>query len=191
MSSMWSVHYDRWIIDDGEPEREIGERFRWPVVAFASPDRLAHTTSQVRSAAGVDDYCYEVVGQVVHVSSNAAVIDFGLRAVGASDSLPTGCELGEYITGRVKLFFQHWCYPLPDDIFESMEQEWSIEMMLADMTPYRSGNETGTWLIRDEQNLTYEQVSSTREKNAKAYVLQCRLIQTEESAAHDESSPKY
>jgi hypothetical protein len=186
MPSTWSVHYDRWVIDDGEPEREVGECFRWSVVAFGSSDRLTQAASQVPSAVGADDYSYNVVGQVAHVSSKAAVIDFGFRAVGPSDSLPTGCQAGEYVAGRIKLFFQHWCYPLPHDVFESMDQEWSVETMLADLTPYRPGDDTGSWSIRDEQKVKYEQVASTREKNARAYVLQCRLIQAEKSPAHDE-----
>ncbi len=141
MPSTWNVHYHRWVIDDGEPEREVGECFRWPVVAFGSSDPMTlATSSHVRSAVGVDDYSYEVVGQVVHVSSKAAVIDFGLRAVGASDSLPTGCQAGEYVAGRIKLFFQHWCHPLPHNVLESMDQEWSVESVLADSVPHRRRN---------------------------------------------------
>jgi len=186
MPSTWSVHYDRWVIDDGEPEREVGECFRWSVVAFGSSDCLTYAASHVRSAIGVDDFRYSVIGQVVHVSSKAAVIDFGFRAVGPSDSLPTRCQAGEYVAGQIKLFFQHWCDPLPDDIFQSMDQEWSVETMFADLTPYRPRDETGLGFIRDAQNVRYEQVASTRATNAKAYVLQCRLIQSEESPAHDE-----
>jgi hypothetical protein len=145
MPSTWSVQYDRWVIDDSEPERQVGECFQWCVVGFGSLDRLTPAASHVRSAIGVEDYSHNVVGQVVHVSSKAAVIDFGLRAVGQSDSLPTGCQAGEYVAGRIKLFFQHWCDPLPDDIFESMARDWCVETMWADLTPNRSGNETGSW----------------------------------------------
>jgi hypothetical protein len=176
MQSRWSVHYPRWIIDDGEPEREVGEYFQWSVVGFGSSDRLTLAASNVQSAISVHDYSYNVVGQVVHVSPKAAVIDFGLRAVGESNLLPTGCQAGEYVAGRIKLWLQHWCYPLPDEMFESMEQAWSVETILADLTPYRAGDETGSWFIRDGPNIKYEPVNSTREKNARAYALQCRLI---------------
>ncbi len=182
MSSTWSIHYDRWVIDDGEPEREVGECFRWSVLAFGSMDRLTHAAAHVRSAIDEEDYCYSVVAKVVHVSTSAAVIDFGLRAVGRSDSLPTACQAGEYVSGQIKLVLHHWCDPLPDDILESMTHEWSVKRMLADLTPYRAGDEKGTWFIRDAQKATYEQITSTRVKNARAYVLQCCLVDAEESS---------
>jgi hypothetical protein len=187
MLSTWSIHYDRWVIDDGEPEREVGECFRWPVVAFGSMDRLTHAAAHVQSATDVEDYSYNVVAKVVHVSTSTAVIDFGLRAVGRSDSLPTACQAGEYVSGQIKLFFQHWCDPLPDDILESMTHEWSVKTMLADMTPYRPED----WFIRDAQKTTYEQITSTRAKNANAYVLQCCLIHAEGSPADEELHPNH
>jgi hypothetical protein len=59
MTYTWSIHYSRWIIDDGEPEREIGERFSWPVVAFGSGDRLTQAAARVPKAVGADDYRYD------------------------------------------------------------------------------------------------------------------------------------
>jgi len=189
MPSTWSIHYDRWVIDDGEPECEVGECFPWSVVAFGSMDRLAHAAAQVRLAIDVEDYSYRVVAEVVHVSTSAAVIDFGLRVVGRRDLLPTGCQAGEYVSGQIKLVFQHWCDLLPDDIFESMTHEWSVKTMVADLTPYCPGDEKGTWFIRDAQKAAYETVTSTRAKNARAYVLQCRLIDADGSPAHKQLHP--
>ncbi len=154
-------------------------------MAFVSSERLTQAASHARSAISAEDYSYDVVGQVVHVSSKAAVIDFGLNAVGAGDSLPKGCQAGEYVAGRIKLIFQHWCYALPGDLFESMAQEWFCEGILADLTPYRPGDATGKWSIRDEQNIRYEQLTSTRGKDARAYVFQCRLAHGEEPPAHE------
>lgn len=30
----WNLHYSRWVIDDGEPERHVGEIFEWFAVEF-------------------------------------------------------------------------------------------------------------------------------------------------------------
>jgi hypothetical protein len=175
MPSAWNIHYDRWVIDDGEPEREIGEQFEWFVLAFGSKDRLARVAQPTQSTIETPDYSYNVAAKVVYVSATRAVIDFGLSAVGSSDLLPTGTHVGEYVAGEIKLIFQHWTDPLPDDTYASMAHEWYVEAMWADLTPYRSGDGSGRWLIRDEQRVQYEQITSTREKNAKAYVLRCAL----------------
>ena len=128
------------------------------------------------SAVGVHDFWYDATGKVVHTSSKAAVVDFGFNAVGAIDSLPMPCQAGDHVAGQIKLFFQHWCYPLPDHIFELIDHEWSIDGILADLTPHIK-DQTGSYLKRDEHNVIYQPVTSTREKRTKSYVLQCRLLQ--------------
>ena len=73
----------------------------------------------------VDDYDYEIVAEIVHLSSGAVVIDFGPKAFGPRDSVPSGCQVGDCIAGRIRLFFLHYCDPsLPNRILESMNRNW-------------------------------------------------------------------
>lgn len=70
------------------------------------------------------DYSYNIVAEVVYISENSAVIDFGLRAVGPRDLLTNSTQPGEYVAGNIALFFPLCCHPLPDDILESLTRKW-------------------------------------------------------------------
>ena len=175
MLSSWNIHYHRWVIDDGEPEREAGERFQWRILGYGSADGLTATTESKLCAIEEPDYSYHVVAKVIHASSKASVIDFGLTAVGSRDLLPNASQVGEYVTGRIALFFEHSIDPVRQHIIESMTHEWTVEEVFADLTPYRSIDSSGRRLIRCAQRVSYEQIVSTREKNANSYVLRCSL----------------
>jgi hypothetical protein len=175
MPSEWNIGYARWIIDDGEPEREVGERFRWFAIEFWATNSLTKSAAGLRSVSVGATYSYHVVAEVVHVSGNAAVIDFGLRAVGQTKLLPIGCKQGDYVTGEINLSFPLCTDILPDEIIASMTHDWAIKHIVADLTPYRPGDETNSWFVRDEKRVAYEEVNSTRERTAESYILQCAL----------------
>jgi hypothetical protein len=174
--STWNIHYPRWIIDDGEPEREVGEDFPWSVLAYHSSEQMTCNDTRELSVLEADDYGYDVVAEIVHVSPTAAVIDFGLTAFGQRDLVPRECKVGDYVAGRIRLSFVHYCDPaVPDQIRESMSHQWSTEDILADLTPHIPGRESAARFIRDLHNIQYERVKSTREKKAWSYVLFCCL----------------
>jgi len=134
MPSEWNIRYARWIIDDGEPEREVGECFRWFAIEFWATNPLTKSAARLRSVSGGANYSYHVVAEVVHLSAGEAVIDFGLRAVGPLKLLPTGCKQGEYVTGDINLSFPLFTL-LPDDVVASMTHEWAIKHIVANLTP--------------------------------------------------------
>jgi hypothetical protein len=174
MPSTWNIHYARWIIDDGEPEREVGDHFLWELLLYHSAERMTHSATRELSVLEADDYSYDVVAKIVHLSPTASLIDFGLTAFGAPNLVPRQCEIGDYVTGRIKLSFVHYCYPsVPAQIRESMSHHWSAEAVLADLTSYSHADEAEKRFIRDSQNAKYEPVKSTREKNVQDYILQC------------------
>src|SRR6516225_11301259 len=143
MPAEWNINYARWIIDDGEPEREVAECFRWFAVEFWASNRLAESATRSRSASERADYAYHVVAEVVHVSEEAAVIDFGLRAVGRTELLPMNCRSGDYVSGDIGLGFPLCTAVLPEGIIVSLNHGWLVKDILADLTPYRPGDETG------------------------------------------------
>jgi hypothetical protein len=173
----WNIHYARWIIDDGEPEREVGENFAWPLLLYHSAERMTRTDTRVLSAVVVDDYGYDVVARIVNLSPTASVIDFGLMAFGELDLVPRECEIGDYVAGRIKLSFVHYCDPsVPDQIRDSLSHYWSAKDILADLTPYSPTDEARKLFIRDSGHVKYERVKSTREKNVWSYVIRCCLF---------------
>jgi hypothetical protein len=174
--TVWNIHYQRWVIDDGEPERSVGERFQRFAVEFDAPIQIVRVPESAKSATEAPDYGHAVVAEVVHVSPIVAVIDFGLRAVGRSALLPVSTQIGDYVAGPIKLFLPLCADALPDDILEAMAHDWSVDAVLADMTHYAAGDQSASWFIRDAQRVEYHQVASTRQQNANAYVLRCSLV---------------
>ncbi len=66
MPKIWNVHYARWIIDDGEPEPEVGERFHWFALACWSVGSLVKADSS-RSVTEASDYRCRVVAEIVEI----------------------------------------------------------------------------------------------------------------------------
>ena len=174
MLAVWNVQYARWIIDDGEPEREVGENFPWPVLGFHSMEGMSSTTTRTQSVLEVDDYGYDVGAEVLHVSPTATVISFGLIAFGEPDSVPRGCKVGDYVVGRIRLSFLHYCDPsIPGKIRELMFHNWSVKRILADVVPHRFVDQSADRLIGGSKEAGYVQVKTTREKKVKSYILSC------------------
>jgi len=57
MQPEWNFHYARWVIEDGQPNRRVGEIFTWPAIEF-SAEKLVKVPEQLRSAVPVGDYFY-------------------------------------------------------------------------------------------------------------------------------------
>ncbi len=69
------------VIEDGQPDREVGEAFDWFALSFRSEDaRLGVADERVKSATAVDDFQYIISGEVIYLADNCCVIDFGLNA---------------------------------------------------------------------------------------------------------------
>ena len=59
MPSEWNLHYARWVIEDGEPDRDVGESFEWFAVEFWSESGLvAAKDAGERSAVPGEDFKY-------------------------------------------------------------------------------------------------------------------------------------
>ena len=57
----WNLHYPRWMIDDGSPDRRQDETFNWTAVEFWNEAPFASTSEREKSAEPVGDYEYRVV----------------------------------------------------------------------------------------------------------------------------------
>jgi hypothetical protein len=67
-----------------------------------------------------------VVAEIAHVSGDAAVIYFGLRAVWRTELLPANGKQGEYVMGEIGLAFPLCMAVLPADIIASMNHDWLV-----------------------------------------------------------------
>jgi hypothetical protein len=172
----WNLHYARWVIDDGEPERRVEEDFDWFSLEFGSTNKLAKAPESVKSAFAVSDYKYRVVAELVFLSEKACVIDFGLRAIGHADRVSPECKQGEYVTGEVALGLPLCTEIVPEEILNSLQCRWHVNGIYADMTPYISRPYNPKFFFRDESRIRYESTLSTASLRTHCYVLHCTKL---------------
>ena len=98
MPTEWSLHYPRWVIEDGYPNREVGATFEWFNVDFGADPPLAKTGVRSKNAIPIADFGYRVTGEVACPSEEGSLLDFGLRAMSVRTALAPDCGQGDYVT---------------------------------------------------------------------------------------------
>jgi hypothetical protein len=170
MNCEWHLHYDGWVIEDGQPDREVGEAFDWFALSFRSEDeRLGVADEGVKSATAVDDFQYMISGEVIYLADNCCVIDFGLNAAGSADNLPTGCATGDYVTGTIRIELPLCIALVPQEILLRLRYKWTVRKISADLTPDNG-------FARDKSQIRFEEVLGTNLLKARSYVLHCSEV---------------
>lgn len=166
MLSEWNLHYEDWIIGDGEPDRQVGDVFDWFALAIWGDEKLRKIGEAQKSAVPISDFRYRVVAEVIYVSQNACIIDFGLRATTTDDLLPSDCQAGDFITGEIGLRLPLVTEVGPEEELKKLAYRWRVNGISADFTPYVNSR-------RDESRIAYQDVPSTASVKASCYVLRC------------------
>jgi hypothetical protein len=178
MTPEWNLSYEDWIIGDGQPHRDVGEVFKWFSVAFWIWEPLEKSDERSRSAVVIPDFKYRVVADL---SEKACVIDFGLRAIASSDRISLPCEVGEYVTGEIKLNLPLCTEITPSEVYKTLMHRWKINKISVDLTPYAPQPENPRFFTRDDSSVHYQDVPSTRSVKATDSILNCTeiLLQTQ------------
>jgi hypothetical protein len=166
MNCEWHLHYEGWVIEDGQPDRQVGETFDWFALSFWSEEHLRVTEERVKSASAVDDFKYKISGELVYLADNCCVIDFGLKAVGPADNLPAGCATGDYVAGTISLELPLCIALVPEEILAALHHKWTVKKISADLTPNNG-------FARDKSQVRFEEVLGTKFLKARSYVLRC------------------
>jgi hypothetical protein len=175
MSLEWNIRYDAWMIEDGLPDRSVGQEFSWDI-EFWSPHGLANSAERRKTAIPVSDYRYLVVAHISSMGGEYCVIDFGLKVVGNISLLPAGCKTGDYVAGEIVLSLNDGCeLPATEDSRE-LKKTWHVNAIQADLTPFVSHPENPRQFYRDESRIKYEPVWSTDAVKANSYILHCSEI---------------
>jgi hypothetical protein len=173
MELEWNLRYFRWVIEDGEPERHVGDVFEWFAISLWSDAALTRVVKRTKSAVPIGDNSYRVNAEVIYISHDseqaACVLDFGICAISNTvDILPPECQEGEFVTGEVLLEL-----PLCTKISpHALDHRWRVNRISADLTPYVQDSVTG-WFIRDASQVRYQDVVDTNSVHANSYVLHC------------------
>jgi hypothetical protein len=173
MPPEWNLHYDDWIIGDGEPDRHVGEIFDWFAVAFWTKARLTKVPEGSRSVALAADHGYRIVAEVTYLSDSACIIDFGFKVTTTDDILPPGCQRGDYVTGDLYLRLPLCTEVGPEEPFKALAHRWQVRRISADVTPYVAHPDNPRFFMRDESQVRYEEVPATFTVKARTYILHC------------------
>lgn len=173
----WNFWYELWMIQDGLPNRSVGDEFSWDI-EFAAPDRLSRTNEQRKTAIPLPDYKYQVVAEVrsiyasASIEERACVIDVGLKIIGDPEVLPVGCKPGDYVCGEIILILTHGHAIPPEESPEFLKRKWHINTIQAGLTP-RIEHPEHRYFMRDESRMKYQPVLSTATIKAESYILHC------------------
>ena len=173
MHPEWNLHYERWVIEDGQPDLAVGEIFKWFAIAFWTESKLVKVDERTKSAVPIEDYKYRVVAEVRYVSEKACIIDFGLTATASVDLLPDECREGDHVRGEIYLNLPLCTDVVPEELFKILAHKWQVNRISADLTPYVASSENPRFLSRDDSRIRYQEVTATRSVRANSYVLHC------------------
>ena len=70
MPSEWNLHYFRWMIGDGEPERHVDDVFDWFAISFWSDAGLIWSADKSKTAVSVGDNAYRVNAELYTFPEN-------------------------------------------------------------------------------------------------------------------------
>jgi hypothetical protein len=177
MQPTWNIRYSGWLIADGGPEIDVEQDFDWFALEFwPTGAALAKTSERDKSAVPISDFRYRVTAEVVFFSEKSSVIDFGLRAIAHSDNVSPDCKQGDFVTGELALNLPLCTAIVPEEISKTLSRKWHVNEIHADTTPYISRPDNPKFFFRDESQVHFALVSSTRAAKAHDYVLHCTKL---------------
>jgi hypothetical protein len=172
--SVWNLHLQRWVIEDGEPELHVGDVFDW-TISFWSEKVLARTAVKTKAAIPLADNYYRVTAQVIYVSQDPSqagcILDFGMEAISEMGGLlgvplPSECKEGDYVSGEIRLEL-----PLCTVVHQhNLVRKWRVEGISADVADY-------SLKPGDISRPRYQEVCGTDSVRAGSYVLHCSAVE--------------
>lgn len=182
MAIDWNIGLSSWIIQDGNyPDFACGEEVGFALEFYAEAG--LHRAERIRKVAPLRDYSYRISAEVIHVSMDWWVIDFGLIAY-REEPAPKGIGVGDFIEGEIVLGVDPFFY------FESLGKSadappliysWQIISIARQTAPFIQVSD-GFWrplLVRDPSKLGWESIPNTAVRTdnggGEEYMLGCRL----------------
>jgi hypothetical protein len=162
VNAEWHLHYEGWVIEDGQPNREVGETFSWGALSYRiEEERFRLAGEQLKSADAIDDFKYKISGELIYLATNCCVIDFGLKAVGSADNLPAGCAIGDYVAGIISVELPLCIAVIPSEILAALRHKWIVKKISGDLTPDNG-------CARDKSRIRFEEVQGTKSVKARS-----------------------
>ncbi len=160
----WEVGLSSWIIQDGNYDNfKVGQRAEFALEFFSQTYRKSQV--QAKSAKMLGAAHYEIVGEVVYLTSEVWVLDFGICAFQESKP-PEGISAGDYVAAEIYLgidpfFYFEGLYTLPG--MPPLIYSWEISSIAHQTAPFIETRDLSgqKMMVRDEKKLGYKTVSNT------------------------------
>jgi len=193
----WSVVLPSWIIQDGN----YGDFEQGQIAEFAlefSPVAVEPSVAGLVIAEPIAEGRYRVTAQIIYLTSEVWVLDFGLRVFQESRP-PEGLIAGMFVTGDIWVGIDPFFYferlsAIPT--MPSLSYSWRIDRISQQTAPFiEQLHLDGTaYLARDEAQSHYRDIPRTdawHDDRGKAeYVLHCTLSDAVPRRAARDSSSK-
>jgi len=175
VKSTWNLHLQRVVIDDGEPERHVGDVFDWTLV-FWSDKVLLRAAEKIKAAIPLADNYYHVSAEVIYISQDPSqagcILDFGMQAISEMGGLlgiplQPECKEGDYVTGEIRLELPLCTVVHPHKLI----RKWRVEGISADVADY-------CVTPGDISKPCYQEVPGTDAIRTGSYVLHCSAIES-------------
>ena len=185
----YEIGLSSWIVQDGNYDNfEVGQNAEFALEFYSQDYRQSHL--HVKSAKRLGAAKYEIIGEVVYLTPEVWVLDFGICAFQESTA-PGGIITGSFVTADIHLgidpfFYFERLHALPK--MPPLIYSWKIHSIGQQTAPFietraASGQKV---LIRDEKALGYRPIAKTdawKDDGGHAeYVLTC---------AHLDIPPKF
>jgi hypothetical protein len=181
--NIWEVGLSSWIIQDGNyGDFETGKSADFALEFYSkSFDRAATKTKSARSLGAAK---YDVTAEVIYLTQEVWVLDFGFRAFHDSKP-PPGITVGSFVTAEIYLgidpfFYFEGLHSLPGML--PLIYSWRVTAIGQQTAPIiETRNTSGQKvLIRDETKLGYKTIAKTDgwkdDGGNAAYILFCAQL---------------
>ena len=175
----WNLGFPANLVADGEyPVLSRGQEIDSFALEF-HPRTLRSVQAAAKQATLSVGCDYRIVAQVLYISDEACLLDFGLLAVCSlpGRDVPRDVRAGSYVAGVIYVGIPLCIPTIPEQFMGSLKHRWRIESISANITPLvETINSSGQKFRRyDESKIAYEGAESTN-TGAMDYVLHCELL---------------
>lgn len=153
-----------WIIQDGNyPDFTAGQHAEFALEFYSEAYRKSDARS--KSLKNLGSAKYEIVGEVIYLTPEVWVLDFGICAFQESKP-PEGVSVGSFVEAKIHLgidpfFYFERLYTLPK--MPALIYSWKINSIGQQTAPFIETREPSgqKLLVRDEKKLGYSSIAKT------------------------------
>jgi hypothetical protein len=179
----WEVGLSSWIILDGNYDNfATGQVAEFALEFYSQTYRQSDVRAKSVKSLGAAKY--EIIGEVIYLTEEVWVLDFGICAFQESKP-PEGIGVGSFIAAEIYLgidpfFYFERLYSLPN--MPALIYSWKIDSIGQQTAPFIETREPSGQkvLIRDEKKLGYKGVAKTDawkdDGGSAEYVLTCTRL---------------